>query len=554
MPEHGVEGDQQLAHHRRQRDLGRLAPADQRPVGEREARAAAARAQDRHVQRPAHGPAAALDLAPAPPLPAVPRDRRQPDQAGDLAPVERAEFRQLGQEGRDQDRADPRRGPQQGGGGREVRVGRDRLGQQRVELRLLPPQPVEGGAGALDQGRRAQVAELLAAGGDLGQELAAVGQELGQAPPRGVGDRGRRRPGERAVPGDHGGVDAVGLGQHAARLGEVAHALGVDDRGRGPAPGHGLVQPPLVAAGRFHHDQAARLQPAGQPLDPGRVVVDREPPLASQAAGVEPGLADVDADDVSPSPVPSLSAVLIRPTIFGLKRRRGGTVLGRGLLPGVRSASPTPRARPVHGPGATTLCHTRPRQGSFGHSPAMAASSSASAAAASSSSGSRPAARARAKRLQLLPGALGGELGLAAVAEDQGPGGAGAGRGEVASLLDGLGHELRLEALGAGGAEVGAGDRLGEVAGVGAGVGQLAAVGGEVGVEDGPGLAEGRDGSEGAGAQAVAGGVAGGAALPSGMSGPRRRRSGGRSRRGSVCGGAGRSCKGNVLGRRLRTR
>ena len=28
--------------------------------------------------------------------------------------------------------------------------------------------------------------------------------------------------------------------------------------------------------------------------------------------------------------------------------------------------SPTPRARPVHGPGATTLCHTRPRQGSFG--------------------------------------------------------------------------------------------------------------------------------------------------------------------------------------------
>ena len=110
------------------------------------------------------------------------------------------------------------------------------------------------------------------------------------------------------------------------------------------------------------------------------------------------------------------------------------------------------------------------------------------------------------QRLQLLAGALGGELGLAAVAQDQRPGGAGAGLGEVAGLLGGAGQELGLEVLGAGGAELGAGDRLGEVAGVGAGGGELAAVGGEVGVEDGAGLAEGGDGGEGAGAQAVAGG------------------------------------------------
>src|SRR3982751_5332415 len=58
----------------------------------------------------------------------------------------------------------------------------------------------------------------------------------------------------------------------------------------------------------------------------------------------------------------------------------------------------------------------------------------------------------------------------------------------------GLGQELGLEPLGAGGAEVGAGDRLGEVAGVGAGVGELAAVGGEVGGDDLRGLAEGGDG------------------------------------------------------------
>ena len=71
--------------------------------------------------------------------------------------------------------------------------------------------------------------------------------------------------------------------------------------------------------------------------------------------------------------------------------------------------------------------------------------------------------------LQLLARALRAQLGLAAVAQDQGPRGAGAGRGEVAPLLDGPGQELGLEVLGAGGAEVGAGDGLGEVAGVGAG-------------------------------------------------------------------------------------
>ena len=127
------------------------------------------------------------------------------------------------------------------------------------------------------------------------------------------------------------------------------------------------------------------------------------------------------------------------------------------------------------------------------------------------------------QRLQLLPGALGGELGLAAVAQDQGPGGARAGLGEVAGLLGGAGQELGLEPLGAGGAQVGAGDRLGEVAGVGAGGGELAAVGGEVGVEDGLALAEGGDGSEGAGAQAVARALRDERALPSGVAGPRLR-------------------------------
>jgi hypothetical protein len=88
---------------------------------------------------------------------------------------------------------------------------------------------------------------------------------------------------------------------------------------------------------------------ASQPRDPGRVVLDRAVLAALQAEGVEPGLAEVDADDPHPPPPPCLRPCAGQP--FGLERRRGGTVLGRGLPPGVRSGlrprAPLPYATPA---------------------------------------------------------------------------------------------------------------------------------------------------------------------------------------------------------------
>ena len=129
------------------------------------------------------------------------------------------------------------------------------------------------------------------------------------------------------------------------------------------------------------------------------------------------------------------------------------------------------------------------------------------------------AARPAGQRLQLAAGAAGERA--RPRGGSGGPGsrrrGCRARRGPLA-LLDGPGQELGLEALGAGGAELGAGDRLGEVAGVQAGGASCAAVGGEVGVESTAprGLAEGGDRRERAGAQAAVG------AVRAGESGARR--------------------------------
>jgi hypothetical protein len=104
------------------------------------------------------------------------------------------------------------------------------------------------------------MAELLAAGGDLGQELAAVAEQLGQGLARAGQDRSGRRPGEGAIAGDGRRVEPVGppgqrralpedrLGQQARGLGETADPRRVDDGGLDPPLGHVTMQPSLGTA------------------------------------------------------------------------------------------------------------------------------------------------------------------------------------------------------------------------------------------------------------------------------------------------------------------
>ena len=119
---------------------------------------------------------------------------------------------------------------------------------------MLGTQAGKGRRGALAQRRGGEMAELLAARGDLGRKLAAIGQELGEHLARAGGLRRRPRPGERAVAGDHRGIDAVGFGQATARPGKVAHPRGVDDRDPEAALAEQAVRQALVAT-RGLHDQ-----------------------------------------------------------------------------------------------------------------------------------------------------------------------------------------------------------------------------------------------------------------------------------------------------------
>ena len=176
----GVEGDEELAHGGDEGELFGFALFDQGAIGEREAGRPAAEGEDSHVEGAPDLLAAAVDDPAAAHQAAVPGDRGQADQARDLAPVELAQLGQLGQERGDQDRAGAGRALEQGGLGLQLRVAGDRVLQQPVERDLVLAQPPQRGLGALDQGGRAQMGQLLAARADLGQELPPVSQGLGQ--------------------------------------------------------------------------------------------------------------------------------------------------------------------------------------------------------------------------------------------------------------------------------------------------------------------------------------------------------------------------------------
>ena len=107
----------------------------------------------------------------------------------------------------------------------------------------------------------------------------------------------RRRLDHRAHAGDQPGVDAIGLGVGADRLGEAPDAGRVQLR----TGNIGVVQRPLeggmIGAGRLEGDACdLRADPADEPPVPGRVVGDPAGLAARPAAGVEMVFGDVHAD------------------------------------------------------------------------------------------------------------------------------------------------------------------------------------------------------------------------------------------------------------------
>ena len=274
-------------------------PGDEAAIEGGEARAAAAGAERGHVEDAADGAAALGDDALAALEPAVLGDGRDADQAGDLAPVEAAEFGQLGKQRGRQDQADARHAGQQGKAAGEAGRAAKGAAQQRLDLGLVAPQAGEIGLRAPPEQGRLEMAELLLPGGDLADQPLTEGQQLGKLAQGGVRRRRRWWPGEgavaaitsastRSVPGSARRPEDK-LGQSPARLGEVAHPLGVDDRDLEAALEQAPMRQALVAARCLHDHQPARACPGRQPGDPGRIIPDPQTPTRAELIAIDLG-------------------------------------------------------------------------------------------------------------------------------------------------------------------------------------------------------------------------------------------------------------------------
>ena len=145
VAEQDVGEQEQLAHDGRQGDLPRLAVGDQPPVLGGQVGIAADGAQRRHVKKPPHPCAAALDAAAALPAPRLARHRGDPREAGRGLGVESAQFRHVDDESGDGDRAEAGNGGQHLGAPRQRRVFRQQpadAGVQGFELAVDLRQPV----------------------------------------------------------------------------------------------------------------------------------------------------------------------------------------------------------------------------------------------------------------------------------------------------------------------------------------------------------------------------------------------------------------------------
>ena len=107
-----------------------------------------------------------------------------------------------------------------------------------------------------------------------------------------------RRPQPLAVERQHGGVDAVGLGQAAQALGEVAHLARIDHGDRKAALGQQIRAGPLVAAAGLEHDQGrlGRAQLGDQAPQAAARMGHAEGPALRQHMNIQAVLRHVDAD------------------------------------------------------------------------------------------------------------------------------------------------------------------------------------------------------------------------------------------------------------------
>ena len=208
-------------------NLGRLAAGGEALVAGLGAGMAADCREGGHVQQVAGPGAAATDGAAAAVPAGVAVERSDTEKGGGLAAVEGAELGHFGAEADGVDRTETGDGLDDGGAAGEPCVGGD--GREHAPLAVgdVCLDGLEGAAGA-GGNLGIEFAAELAQGDELLEELAAEGEQVAEQAQVVRLGRGGFQAIEEAELGEHGGVDAVVLGELAERLGEAAGLQGVD--------------------------------------------------------------------------------------------------------------------------------------------------------------------------------------------------------------------------------------------------------------------------------------------------------------------------------------
>ncbi len=245
-------------------------------------------------------------------------------------------------------------------------VGSDALAHAAVAVGAGGLEGLERGAGAAgDLG--VEFGAELAEGAELLEELAAEGEQVAEELEVVRLGWGGFEAVEEAEAGEHGGIDAVVLGELSDGFGEAAGAQGVDQDGFDASVEEALVEVAVVAPCGLENGagDAVLEQPVAQGAAAALVVVELALEAALEDVGVELGLADVDAGndngvELGHSCVPILLRCGASPTLPFRVRRNccdGPTKLGNGTVsPRYKRSGPSPPVGPGQAPpGASPL-------------------------------------------------------------------------------------------------------------------------------------------------------------------------------------------------------
>jgi len=256
-PEDGVEEDQEFSHTGHQGHFGRFACLAEALVELVDDRIAPGGREGGHVEDVPDLDPAAPDGPMAVEATAVPVQRGQADQGGDLASVELSEFGQVSQQTSGRLLADAGDGPEQLVFGLPEGRLPDELADFGLDASDLSLKVFEASGDTLpDQGRRILLEAdfLLGLGFD---ELVSSGGKFFEGKELLVGHWPDGGPEGFAHQGQDVGVDGVGFGQPTGSPSEVACLFGVDDHAGQFGRGQGKNQTLFVSAGGLQDDAVA---------------------------------------------------------------------------------------------------------------------------------------------------------------------------------------------------------------------------------------------------------------------------------------------------------